>query len=365
MAFMTENTNLQSALLRRIEEVGKGRVEIREMERGRVGEMILGEGERWVGLKVGEEWVKGSVVVSSLVYHWLFYIFMSQVGADGPNSPVRKFAQIDTYGHSYPTHAVVATMHHLANPLSPNDTAYQRFLPTGPLAFLPLSETASTLVWSTSPALAAAYKKLGSDALVVMVNAGYTLPESALAEINAIILSSPTPPSAADLKSLVAPYLPQIPMDTPLSTTITAIPSASIASFPLRLSHADVYHSPSTPRVVLIGDAAHTIHPLAGQGLNMGLADVRALSDVWEETKQRGGDLGSYTSLLGYSRARYAANHVLLSMTDKLHHIFGARGGVVDWVRGWGLEVINELGPIKKALMQNAGAKVGEGGGWG
>jgi hypothetical protein len=65
MAFMTENTNLQSALLRRIEEVGKGRVEIREMERGRVGEMVLGEGERWVGLKVGEEWVRGSVVVSS------------------------------------------------------------------------------------------------------------------------------------------------------------------------------------------------------------------------------------------------------------------------------------------------------------
>lgn len=89
----------------------------------------------------------------------------------------------------------------------------------------------------------------------------------------------------------------------------------------------------------------------------MGLADVRVLSDVLEQIRRSGGDYGAKIGLLPYPKERYAQNHLLLSTTDKLHHIFGSRNGAVNWVRGVGLDVINELGPVKKVLMGGAGAK--------
>jgi ubiquinone biosynthesis monooxygenase Coq6 len=167
MAYMTENTNLQRALLRRIAETGQGKVEIRE--HAKVQEMKMDEGKRSVALKLGEHgWVRGGVVVcrtrlvgrkatdadpGSIELH-------AQVGADGPNSPVRSFSNIETFGHAYPTHGIVATLNH--GRLDSNHTAFQRFLPTGPLAFLPMTPTSSTMVWSTRPELAAAYKALGA-----------------------------------------------------------------------------------------------------------------------------------------------------------------------------------------------------------
>ncbi|KAK4685708.1 hypothetical protein P7C73_g4431, partial [Tremellales sp. Uapishka_1] len=320
---------------------------------GRVGEMVLGDGDRCVELNVGGEtpgWVRGSVLV----------------GADGPNSPVRKFSHIESYGHGYPTHAVVATLNHAENLLQPNDTAYQRFLSTGPMAFLPLSATASTLVWSTTPELAAAYKKLSPEGLAVMVNAGYTLEEDDLSKLNTRLLAAlaeSTVPTVQDLNAFIiasttSASSSSVVPDQIIPYTITSIPARSIASFPLRLSHADRYIG---SRTVLVGDAAHTIHPLAGQGLNMGLADVRSLADVWDETSLHGGDLGSYTALSQYPKKRYLANHVMLSTTDKLNMVFGNRSGIVNWVRGTGLEILNEMGPIKKILMNGAGASVGAG----
>jgi ubiquinone biosynthesis monooxygenase Coq6 len=289
-----------------------------------------------------------------------------QVGADGPNSPVRKFSEIDTYLRPYPTHAIVATLHHPTQ-VYPNNTAFQRFLPTGPLAFLPLSPTSSTMVWSTTPSLAAAYKRLKSECLTLLVNAGFQINEEPLNRLNDLILNNDaaqTPMTASEIEryirnaninenASISPDLATLP------PTITSISSKSIASFPLRLSHASSYTNPEK-RTILVGDAAHTIHPLAGQGLNMGLADVRALTDVWERTKLTGGDLGSGFEFRGYTRERYAKNQLMLTTTDALHHIFGSRNGVVNWVRGVGLEVINELGPVKKILMGGAGATVKE-----
>ncbi|WVF73093.1 ubiquinone biosynthesis monooxygenase COQ6 [Kwoniella sp. CBS 6097] len=345
MARMTENMNLQRALLRRIEEVGAGIVDIKEGSR--VGEMRLGEGGRWVGLKIGNEWVRGSLVV----------------GADGPNSPVRKFSKIESYGHAYSTHAVVATLFHPPSPLYPNSTAFQRFLPTGPLAFLPLNEEASTMVWSTLPPQTAALKRLSTEALTAMVNAGFTLPESTLTsltdrmvaaddggkgtplsfdEIIDHIATSPTPVAGeADSEQAILP-----PM-------VTSIHGPSVAGFPLRLSHAEEYLG---DRTALVGDAAHTIHPLAGQGLNQGIADVRSLAETLETARLLGGDLGTKTSLSPYPRERYPLNHLILSTTDKLHYIFRARNGPVNWLRGTGLDIINEIGPLKKILMGGAGA---------
>lgn len=283
-----------------------------------------------------------------------------QVGADGFNSPVRKFSSIQSFGHAYPTHAIVATLEHPPSSIFPNNTAFQRFLPTGPIAFLPLSSTASTLVWSTHPTHAAAYKRLSPEALTHMVNAGYTMQELPLAELNQKILSADATGSPIDtetIKSLISAINISggslTSEEVILPPTIHAIPSKSIASFPLRLSHADEYLG---NRTVLVGDAAHTTHPLAGQGLNMGLADVRVLSETWEQVKRKGGDIGSKIDSAAYPKIRYPANQLLLTTTDTLHHVFASRSGPINWARGIGLDVINEIEPLKKALMENAGA---------
>ncbi|KAJ9095693.1 hypothetical protein QFC21_005565 [Naganishia friedmannii] len=338
MAYMTENTNLQRALLRKIEQDGKGRIVVQEGKK--VEEMRMGEGGRWVGLRFGDDWVRGAVVV----------------GADGYNSPVRAFSDISSFGHGYDTHAVVATLHH--SPLH-NHTAFQRFLSTGPIAFLPLSHDSTTLVWSTTPQLVAAYKALGPEGLAMMVNLGFCMDEPGLARINTHILTAhqqgtrfPTALLDEQWHGLLANLTTA--QTASLPPPITSVAPATIASFPLKLSHAESYVG---ERTVLVGDAAHTIHPLAGQGLNMGLADVKVLGEVWERVKLNGGDLGAYTSLLPYTRERYPANHLLLSTTDKLHYLFGTRIPGINWARSVGMDVVNELGPLKKLLMGRVGAQ--------
>lgn len=272
---MTENTNLQRALLRKIEQDGAGRVVI--AENSKVSDMRMGEGARWVGMKCGDRWVRGGVVV----------------GADGFNSPVRAFSQIESFGHAYDTHAVVATLRHSA---IDNHTAFQRFLPAGPIAFLPLSRDATTMVWSTSPALASAYKALGAERLTVMVNLGFFMDEASLDEVNAQVLASHQRGTQVDaemlarrwddvLMSLTAEQARSLP------PPIASIAPKSVASFPLKMSHAESYIG---ERAVLVGDAAHTVHPLAGQGLNMGLADVKVLGETWEAVRRQGGDLGEF-----------------------------------------------------------------------
>jgi ubiquinone biosynthesis monooxygenase Coq6 len=248
-------------------------------------------------------------------------------------------------------------MNHPPSPIYPNNTAFQRFLPTGPLAFLPLSEEASTMVWSTRPELAAALKKISPEALTAMVNAGYSVPESTLEVLHSQLLSTPSEMFTVEKINSIIQSQPALPtsIDQTLPTSITSISPRSIASFPLRLSHADTY---TGSRTVLVGDAAHTIHPLAGQGLNMGLADVRSLANTLETAKRTGMDLGSELAVRDYPKERYFENHLMLSATDHLNQIFGSRNGLVNWVRGTGLDVINEVGWIKKVFMAGAGAGV-------
>lgn len=282
--------------------------------------------------------------------------YLLQVGADGPNSPVRAFAEIDTFGHAYNAHGVVATLTHAPSLVYPNHTAFQRFLPTGPLAFLPLSDTASTMVWSTTPQLATALKKLSPEALTLMVNAGWTLPESDLGVVNDALLASDAAGSPLTLPALssILSSLPDLaPTEAPLPPVVTSIDPKSVASFPLRLSHADAY---TAHRLALVGDAAHTTHPLAGQGLNAGLADARVLASVLAKASNVGADLGGITALAAYPRERYLPNHVMLAAVDKLNWVFGSRNPVVNWARGTGLEVFNELGPVKDFFMANAGS---------
>lgn len=90
----------------------------------------------------------------------------------------------------------------------------------------------------------------------------------------------------------------------------------------------------------------------------MGLADVRSLANTLQVAKQTGMDMGSQLALKPYPKERYTENHLMLSATDHLHQIFGARNGVINWLRGTGLDVINEVGWVKKVFMAGAGAGV-------
>lgn len=205
----------------------------------------------------------------------------------------------------------------------PNTTAYQRFLPTGPIAFLPLSPTVSSLVWSTKPALATALLASEPPVLASMINAAFRLPEVSMRYLHSRILDAHSlgktltsseirdeilwreRSHAIDAHSAhasgavgtanAAENLGIPPADSELfPPLVTSLQSGSVASFPLKFNHTESYlgEGPGA-RTVLVGDAAHTIHPLAGQGLNMGLADVESLAKCIEAAVLRGGDVGT------------------------------------------------------------------------
>ncbi|TCD65843.1 putative ubiquinone biosynthesis monooxygenase [Steccherinum ochraceum] len=364
---LTENLNLQRALLRQLESsssfelVDKVKVESITTDNR--------EGGAWPVLHLSD----GRAIRARLL-----------VGADGFNSPVRSYAGIESYGWAYDTHGVVATLQHAPrSTYGPRNTiAYQRFLPTGPIAFLPLSETASTMVWSTRPHLASALKAVDPSVLVNMVNAAFRLPEVSMRYLHDRLLeahSAGSPLTSDQLQEelsfremshSISPYSPLSSLSTQNSEGIPlegaesfpplvkAIQPGTVASFPLRFSHADSYIGEGRgARTVLLGDAAHTTHPLAGQGLNLGLADAEALAQCIETSLSRGGDIGSYTSLLPYARARYFENHKMLSAVDKLHKLYSTTAEPVVWARSVGLEVLNELDTIKTALMVSAGSQ--------
>lgn len=245
-----------------------------------------------------------------------------QVGADGFGSPVRSFAKIPSFGWSYDTQAIVATLSHIPRTLTEyqnaNTTAYQRFLKTGPIAFLPLSSTASSLVWSTSPSIAKTLLQSEPGVLAAMINAAFRLPHISLDYLHDTILenySKGMPLSAETVleeirwrekshgidtssaySSCQLPSelvgIPPVENDL-LPPLVLSIQDGTAASFPVRFNHAEAYIGEGeNSRTALLGDAAHTVHPLAGQGLNLGLADAQALAHCIETAVLRGGDIG-------------------------------------------------------------------------
>lgn len=112
-------------------------------------------------------------------------------------------------------------------------------------------------------------------------------------------------------------------------------------------------------RTVLIGDAAHTVHPMAGQGLNLGLGDAAALLETLETAIAEGADIGSKLSLNPYPRQRYMTNLAVMNVIDKLHKLYAQEAGPIVWARSAGVEVLNELPFLKGAMMGGAGAKGG------
>ncbi|MGK0273349.1 MAG: 2-octaprenylphenol hydroxylase [Cocleimonas sp.] len=224
------------------------------------------------------------------------------VGADGANSKVRSLAGIEVTIDDYSQRGLVATVktehHH-------QYTAWQRFQEMGPLAFLPLADGSCSIVWT-----------LPSDRADYYLSLNKTDFKSALAE-------------AFDYKL----------------GKITKV--SDRAAFPLRGSQASPY---VLDRVALIGDAAHTIHPLAGQGVNLGIKDALELAQQLEDTN----DCGSLKTLRRYERARRGDNVITMRAMEGFRLLFGHSASPVKTVRNFGMNVFNQTPMLKNKVIKRA-----------
>jgi ubiquinone biosynthesis monooxygenase Coq6 len=267
------------------------------------------------------------------------------VGADGANSPVRTFANIPSRGFDYNRHGVVATLKLEGSGWGGPDhkIAYQRFLPSGPIAMLPLPGNMATLVWSTTPERAAVLKSLSPKDFVAMVNAGFRLSATDLEYLHTMPTGQVEEVAWREKHTTVNER--SIPM------RVADVQQGTVASFPLRMRHADTY---TGERVALVGDAAHTIHPLAGQGLNQGQGDAAALVRTISQAVQTGQDIGSTLALESYNSERYAENNAMLGVCDKLHRLYSFESWPVVAARSVGLRAVDAMGPLKGFFMGRA-----------
>ncbi|KAI5466241.1 hypothetical protein BGZ63DRAFT_347725 [Mariannaea sp. PMI_226] len=332
IAYMIENLNLTSGLLKRLEELGGVDV----FDKTKVENIELGEETEDADLR---EWPvvelsSGQTLAARLL-----------IGADGANSPVRAFAGIQARGWDYGRHGVVASLQLEGDGWGGeyNKIAYQRFLPTGPIAMLPLPGNYASLVWSTTPEKAALLKSLSPKDFIALVNAAFRLSPVDLGYLHTI------PEGQEEELLWRLQHISTDPKSIP--QTIVGVQEGTVASFPLKLRHADTY---TGERVALVGDAAHTIHPLAGQGLNQGQGDIQSLSKTIEYAVSHGQDLGTSLALESYNSERYAANHVVLGVCDKLHKLYGVESGPLVPLRSIGLRAVNALGPLKNFIMEQA-----------
>jgi len=234
------------------------------------------------------------------------------VGADGAQSRVRHFARVQARGWPYDQQALVATV---VTERSHRETAWQRFLPNGPLAFLPLHDGRSSIVWSTTPQQA----------------------RQLLAE---------------DEES----FCDQL--ELAFAATLGRIESCGErAAFPLRLQYVDSYVQPG---LALIGDAAHTVHPLAGQGVNLGILDAASLAEVLLEARAQGKDIAALKVLRRYERWRKGHNLMMMATMDGFKRLFGATWEPLRWIRNAGLNLTNALPPVKQLIMNQAMGRSGD-----
>ena len=231
------------------------------------------------------------------------------VAADGRHSSLRKVAGINVLRHRYNQKALVTTFCHEF----PHDgVAHQIFFSGGPLALLPLTDNRMSIVWTDKAAA---------------IEAAMSLPENAF---------------LAELHRRSGHFLGEMFL------------CADRQMFPLSLQMAETY---TAPRLVLVGDAAHVIHPLAGQGLNMGLRDAAALADVIAKSQSLGLDIG--TDLKDYDVWRNVDTQGLAVMTDILNKVFSNRVSPIRHIRRLGLAAINQTDIIKSFLMKEASGQNG------
>lgn len=232
------------------------------------------------------------------------------VAADGARSRLRELAGIEAKAHDTGHCAVVTTVH-LERPHG--GVARQVFLPDGPLAFLPLTVEGEahycSIVWSTSPEAAARLVTLEREDLARELKGAF---EGRLGEVEVIDRA---------------------------------------VSFPLAQRHASRYVSPG---LALIGDAAHSIHPLAGQGVNLGLMDAAVLAEELLAARSRSARLGDERVLSRYARRRRGDTSTMLTLMDGFRLLFGSDNPALTLARNLGLSGVDSLTPLKRLLIRQA-----------
>lgn len=232
--------------------------------------------------------------------------------ADGKNSPLREAAGIKSVTWSYPQIGIVATVRH-AKPH--RGVAVEHFLPAGPFAILPMTGNRSSIVWTERATLAPNILKLDDAAF------------------------------HAELASRFGDFLGDISVEGPRW------------SYKLSFLHAQTYVA---PRLVLVGEAAHVIHPIAGQGLNMGIRDTAALAECLIDGRRLGLDLGDGTVLARYERWRRFDNIALAAVTDGLNRLFSNSVPPLKLARDVGLAAVGQAPPLKHFFMRHAMGTVGD-----
>jgi len=238
------------------------------------------------------------------------------VAAEGKNSPMRRAAGIPVTEWAYPQTGIVCTIGH---ELPHEGVAHEHFTPSGPFAVLPMTTTEdghrSSIVWTERNEIAPAMMALSDEAAAeeIMRRFGHSLGRIRI-----------------------------------LSRRWT---------YPLKLMHAARYVD---ERLALVGDAAHVIHPIAGQGLNLGLRDVAALAEAIVDARRLGLDVGQADVLARYERWRRFDTMMLLAVTDSLNRLFSNDVALIRLARDLGLAAVDRLPPLKRLFMRHAMGLVGD-----
>jgi 2-octaprenyl-6-methoxyphenol hydroxylase len=228
------------------------------------------------------------------------------VAADGASSAIRGMAGIAVTGHDYRQSGIVTT---IAHELAHEGTAYEHFRPAGPFASLPLRGNRSSLVWTETTAAAARYRDMPPD------------------------------PVALEIEAVIGSALGAVTVEEKLQ------------AFPLRLQLA---RDMIGPRLALVGDAAHVIHPVAGQGLNLGLADVAALAEVVIDAARLGLDHGAADVMARYQRWRRLDTALMAAVTDGMNRLFSNDIAPVRALRDVGLGLVDRLPVLKDWMIGRA-----------
>jgi ubiquinone biosynthesis UbiH/UbiF/VisC/COQ6 family hydroxylase len=293
----------------------------------------------WAQLHLSEAEHPPSAVAASLV-----------IAADGARSKVRHQTELTWIGRSYHQRAVVAIVENR----EPNLVAIQRFLPRGPLAILPMGQHGmySNIVWSTNES-EADWLETGASASQfldathaalhrVNVDGGQHAPYRRFLSQNSYPI---------DRRSF--PVVPSFQRLIPSRTD-----GRDRWSFPLHFGSATGYDA---NRVVLVGDAAHVVHPLAGQGVNLGLADAQTLARVLKQAWQTGRDIGDPSVLAVYTRERLPLNTAMLVTLSALRRVFafptrtrGLGSTLASSFRGLGMQFIERVAPLRSSVVRIA-----------
>lgn len=282
LGHIIENNLIVDALWQQLDEV-------EQLCPARIAQLETGEDSASVTLD------DGRVVTARLI-----------VAADGGNSATREMAGIGNFGWSYQQRGIVTNVQ---TSLPHENTAWQRFLPSGPVALLPLNDGRCSIVWSARSPL--------DEELLALSDAAFAqrLAEVLQGRLGDITLTSPR------------------------------------AGFPLRMQQAEAY---CAPRLALVGDAAHVIHPLAGQGVNLGFGDAACLLDVLQQTRKAGRDIGEHRRLRRYERARKSEDHLMAAAMDGLNRLYSSDHALLKLGRLQGVKAVNGLQPLKAAFMRHA-----------